>query len=62
MSRFMTLEETAEFLNLSKTMVYRLSSRGELPGKIELGHRTIRIDREILEAALREKADNGRPR
>jgi excisionase family DNA binding protein len=58
-SRFMTLEETAAFLNLSKTMVYRLSSRSELPGKIELGHRTVRVDREILEAALREKAAGG---
>lgn len=56
MSRYMTLEEVAEYLNLPLTMIYRLSSRGDLPGKISLGHRTIRVDREVLEAALREKA------
>lgn len=59
MSRYMTLEETAEYLSLPLTMIYRLSSKGELPGKVRWGQRTVRVDREALEAALREKMAGG---
>lgn len=59
MKRYITLEETAEFLSLPLSMIYRMSSDGRLPGKIIWGARTVRIDREILEAALRDKVSHG---
>ncbi len=48
--RYMTLQETAEYLALPLSMIYRLSSEGRLPGKVTWGVRTIRVDRQKLDA------------
>lgn len=56
MSRFMTLQETAAYLSLPLSMVYRLSHEGRLPGKIVWGAKTVRVDREALDQYLAEEA------
>lgn len=49
MDRFLTLEQTAKYLNVSLSYIYRLSHIGRLPGKVTLGSKTVRVDREQLE-------------
>ncbi len=51
-SRFLTLNETAEYLALPLSMIYRMSSENRLPGKVCWGPRTVRIDRARLDAYL----------
>jgi excisionase family DNA binding protein len=47
--RLMRMPEVAAHLGVSRTTVYRLAERGQLPGVIRLGS-TLRIDRRALEA------------
>ena len=54
-SRFFTLEQTAEYLALPMSKVYAMSAAGEIPGKVKLGSRTVRVDRRKLDAWLEEK-------
>lgn len=51
-TRFLTLEETASYLRLPLSMIYRLSSEDRLPGKIRWGQRTVRVDRLELDNHL----------
>lgn len=52
-TRFLTLKEVAQYLNIGINQVYKLSHAGQLPGKIAFGlgdkPRLIRVDREKLE-------------
>jgi excisionase family DNA binding protein len=47
--------EAAALLAVSRTRVYELAARGDLPGVIRLGG-SVRIHRPTLEAWLREEA------
>ena len=63
--RFLTLSETAEYLNIGLNQVYKLSHAGKLPGKVAFGlgdkPRNIRVDLRILEKWIEDqtvKAEN----
>ena len=50
--RYLTLEDVATYLNVSRTQVYALVRSGEIPA-IKLGGRGVwRVDRDRLEAYL----------
>jgi len=55
--RFLTLSQASELLNVGLAYIYRLSAEGRLPGKIVLGARTIRVDRERLLAFMEAQMD-----
>lgn len=53
--RYLTLEETAEYINLPLSKIYDLSARDMLPGKVVWGRRTIRVNRAVLDESLNEQ-------
>lgn len=53
--RLMRMPEVAAHLGVSRTTVYRLAERGQLPGVIRLGA-SLRIDRRALEAWIDRRA------
>ena len=57
-TRFLTLEQTAEYLNLPMSMIYRMSSDGRLP-TTKWGSRTVRVDKQILDGHLETMRGNG---
>jgi len=57
--RFITLQETSEYLGLNLTMVYRLSSENRLPGKVKFGHKSVRVDRHELDRTLEKMVRGG---
>ena len=48
--------EVAELLSLSRSTVYNLIARGELPGVVRLGGASVRIHRGVLEDWLARQA------
>jgi len=58
-NRWMTLEEVAEYLQLSKDMIYRLAQRGRIPAS-KVGSRwrfrRERIDRWMEDLAVEEES------
>ncbi len=51
--RWLTLAETASYLSVPISFVYKASSRGDLPGKVKLmSDRVIRVDRFELDRYL----------
>ena len=50
--KFLTVKQTADMLQISIQQVYKLVERRQLP-VLRLSHRTIRIDRELLENMIR---------
>lgn len=59
--RFLTLQETAEYLNIGLNQVYKMSHAGQLPGKIAFGlgdkPRNVRVDKTILEKWISENME-----
>lgn len=56
---YLTVEEVAELMRVSKMTVYRLLHSGELPG-IRVG-RSFRVPREALDTFLRSSATVPQP-
>lgn len=48
MNNLMTVEEVSVLLNVPKSRVYDLSYKGLIPGKVKIGKRTLRFDREAI--------------
>ncbi len=57
--RYLTVEEVADVMRVSKMTVYRLLHSGELPG-VRVG-RSFRVPEDALEAYLRSSATVPRP-
>ena len=55
----LTLEQTAEYLSLPLSMVYRMSSDGRLPGRVKWGQRTVRVDVAELDAYIEKMKGGG---
>lgn len=49
---FLTIQETAKFLNLTVPTIYTKVSRGELPGALKTGKKLF-FDRQVLENWIR---------
>ncbi len=58
-SSFMTLDETAKYLNVSLRYIYQMSSEGRLPGKRAFGPYKIRVHRPTLDAAIAKEVMTG---
>jgi len=53
--RLLTIDQLAELLQVAKGYIYRLNYEGKIPGRIKLGHRTIRYQEEIIQKWLAER-------
>ena len=64
MSRWLTYDEVAEYLRVSRATVFNWVKAGEIPAPKLLGKRSRRFDREAIDAALvgSAKSDKGEPR
>jgi excisionase family DNA binding protein len=54
-NEFLTLKQAASLLNLPLSYLYRMSSENRLPGKVVLGKRTVRVNKDVLLAELANK-------
>lgn len=61
-SRFLTLADTAEILNVSASQAYALVRSGELPAIKIGGHGHWRVERSVLEAYIEGKYEESRRR
>ena len=61
-SRFLTLAETAEVLNVSASQVYALVRSAELPAIKVGGHGHWRVERTVLESYIQGKYEESRRR
>jgi excisionase family DNA binding protein len=50
--RWLTVPEVAEELRIPRSRAYELIARGELPGGVRIGKRSIRVNRAELERFL----------
>ncbi len=46
--KYMTLKQTAQYLNLPLPYIYRMSANKQLPGKVSWGRKTVRVDKAKL--------------
>jgi len=62
-TRLVTADEVSEDLGISRKLVYRLAREGALPA-VRLAGRSIRFDRDAVDAFIREggAAPSGQPR
>ena len=59
MQRLLSVEEAATYMGVPKSFIYRLSHEGRLPGRVSLGHRTLKIDKERLDRFIERKLGDG---
>lgn len=59
-SRFLTLTDTAEVLNVSASQAYALVRSGELPAIKVGGHGHWRVERSVLERYIQDKYEEAR--
>ncbi len=45
-----TISEAAELLTIPKAAVYQMSASNQLPGKVMLSSKTVRVDADVLKA------------
>ena len=48
----LSVEATARYLGIGRSLAYSLAQRGELPGVIRLGQKRLRVSRAALERHL----------
>ena len=48
----LSVEATARYLGIGRSLAYSLAQRGELPGVIRLGQKRLRVSRTALERYL----------
>lgn len=53
--KLLTIDQLVEFLNCSKSNVYQLVYRREIP-HVKIGHRTLRFNPEEIKEWLQEKS------
>ncbi len=58
--RLLKFSEARQSLGLSKSTMYRMLERGELPGPLKIGALTYFSEREVQEWIARKLADRGR--
>jgi excisionase family DNA binding protein len=59
-TRFLTLTDTAEILNISASQAYALVRSGELPAIKVGGHGHWRVERTVLESYIESKYEESR--
>ena len=57
--KWLTLDELAEYLKLSRTKLYRMAQKGEIPAS-KVGSQW-RFDREEIDAWMKKQRRGGRP-
>jgi len=60
MSRFLTIAETADVLNVSASQAYALVRSGELPAIKVGGHGHWRVERIVLESYIQDRYEEAR--
>lgn len=60
MSRFLTIAETADVLNISASQAYALVRSGELPAIKVGGHGHWRVERMVLESYIQDRYEEAR--
>lgn len=60
-SQLLTVEDLAELLGLSPKAVYQARYKGQMPPATQWGGRGIRWRREVVEAWLERRTENGEP-
>lgn len=60
MSRFLTIAETADVLNVSASQAYALVRSGELPAIKVGGHGHWRVERTVLESYIQDQYEESR--
>lgn len=48
-NRWLTLQQTADYLAVPMSYIYRKSHENRLPGLVRLGAKTLRVDRQKLD-------------